>query len=99
MSGDPRRHVPVAIYPERFLAMPETRSKVGGWPLATALAALLAFLFFVRGVLLPFVLAAAVAFILTPVVDHMHRRLKTPRWIVVLVIYLILVGCLALVGY
>lgn len=79
--------------------MPETRSKVGGWPLATALAALLALLFFVRGVLLPFVLAAAVAFILTPVVDHMHRRLKTPRWIVVLVIYLILVGCLALVGY
>jgi predicted PurR-regulated permease PerM len=79
--------------------MPETRSKVGGWPLAAALAALLAFLFFVREVLLPFVLAAALAFILTPVVDRVHRRLKAPRWIVAAIVYLILVGCLGLLGY
>ena len=79
--------------------MPETRSKVGGWPLATALAALLALLFFVREVLLPFVLAAALAFILTPVVDYAHRRLKLSRWIAAVVVYLIVVGCLGLLGY
>jgi predicted PurR-regulated permease PerM len=79
--------------------MPETRSKVGGWPLATALAALLAFLFFVREVLLPFILAAALAFILTPLVDYGHRRLRVPRWIVAAVVYLIVVGCLGLMAY
>ncbi len=79
--------------------MPEVRSKVGGWPLATAIAALFAFLFFVRGVLLPFILAAAIAFILTPVIDYGQRRLKLPRWIIAAVVYVLLVGCLALFGY
>jgi predicted PurR-regulated permease PerM len=53
----------------------------------------------VREVLLPFVLAAALAFILTPVVDKVQRRLKIPRWIVAAIVYLVLVGCLGLLGY
>ncbi len=51
------------------------RSKVGGWPLATAIAVVLVFLFFVREILLPFILAAAIAFVLTPVIDHSAKRL------------------------
>lgn len=79
--------------------MAEVRSKVGGWPLVIALAALLTFLFFVREVLLPFILAAAIAFILTPVIDNGRRRLRMPRWIVAIAVYLVLVGCLGLLGY
>ncbi len=79
--------------------MPKPRSKVGGWPLATALAALLAFLFLVRGVLLPFVLSAAIAFILTPVVDRAQHRLRAPRWIIAVAVYVVVVGSLGLLGY
>ena len=68
------------------------RSKIGGWPLATAILAILVFLFFVRRILTPFVLAAALAFILTPPIDWARRRLRLPRWLIATVFYAVIIA-------
>jgi predicted PurR-regulated permease PerM len=77
----------------------EARSKIGGWPLAASIAVILVFLFFVRQILLPFILAAALAFVLTPLVDLLHRRSRAPRWIGAVVIYIGVLTVFVLVGY
>lgn len=77
----------------------DARSKVGGWPLAVAIGVVLVFLFFVREILLPFILASAIAFILTPVIDWVGERLRMPRWIVAVIAYFILLGVIGLLGY
>lgn len=74
----------------------ETRSKVGGWPLTAAIAVVLAFLFAIRAILLPFILAAAVAFILTPLIDYLTRRFRLRRGLVVAGVYLALFAILGL---
>jgi predicted PurR-regulated permease PerM len=79
--------------------MVQTRSRIGGWPLTAAIAVVLLFLFFVREILLPFILAAAIAFILTPVVDSLTARSKIPRWTVATAVYLCVVTIFALLGY
>lgn len=70
----------------------EKRSKIGGWPLATGIAVLLVFLFFVRHILTPFVFAAALAFILTPPIDWLQGRLRIPRWIVAATVYAVILA-------
>ena len=77
----------------------ETRSRIGGWPLAAAIAVVLVFLFFVRHILLPFILAAALAFVLTPVVDFLQRRSRLPRWVSALAIYVFVLVALAGLAY
>jgi predicted PurR-regulated permease PerM len=66
------------------------RSKIGGWPLAAGIAAILVFLFYIRYILTPFVLAAALAFVLTPAIDWMHRRVPAPRWIHAALVYVLI---------
>ena len=76
----------------------EVRSRIGGWPLAAGIAVILIFLFFVRQILLPFILAAALAFVLTPLIDRLHQRSRIPRWSGAVVVYigvLIVLGVLA----
>jgi predicted PurR-regulated permease PerM len=74
----------------------ETRSKVSGWPLAVCIALVLIFLFFIRHILLPFVLAAAAAFVLTPPINWAHRRFGIPRWIIGALLYVLVLGILGL---
>lgn len=77
-----------------------TRRKVPGWPIAAALAILFLFLYHVRIVLLPFVVAAALSFLLSPLVDKLRLRLQPlPRWAAALVVYVALVAALACLGY
>ena len=45
------------------------------------------------GVLLPFLLAIIVAYVFAPIVDRMQRVM--PRWVAVLVLYLVLIGGIA----
>jgi predicted PurR-regulated permease PerM len=52
-------------------------------------AAILLFLFFDREILFPFILAAALAFVLTPAVDCLPRKLCIPRWVVAAGVYLL----------
>jgi predicted PurR-regulated permease PerM len=76
----------------------EPRPKIGGWPLTVAIGAILVFLFFVRAILPPFIIAAALAFILTPIVDWIHRRAKLPRWSAAVVAYLLVLFAAALLA-
>jgi predicted PurR-regulated permease PerM len=66
------------------------RAKIGGWPLTAAIAAILVFLFYIRAVLTPFVLAAALAFVLTPAIDRAHRRFSGLRWIYAALVYVLI---------
>jgi predicted PurR-regulated permease PerM len=77
-----------------------TRPKIPGWPIAAALAVLFLYLYYVRVVLLPFVLAGAMAFILSPLVDKLHRWVRRgPRWIAAVAIYLVLLGVIIAIGF
>jgi predicted PurR-regulated permease PerM len=58
----------------------ERRSRVGGWPIAVALALIVFVLYVVRYALLPFVFASAISFILDPWIGAVQRRLGSARW-------------------
>lgn len=55
-----------------------------------------------RDVLVPFIIAVVLAYVLHPAVDWIHRRkigrFQAPRWSAVLLIYLILFGALTIFG-
>lgn len=71
------------------------RRKIGGWPLTAAIVVVLVFLFFIRHILLPFILAAALAFLLTPLIEALRARGRMPRWAAASLVY---VATLALFG-
>jgi predicted PurR-regulated permease PerM len=56
-----------------------------------AAIALALFLYFIRVILLPFVLAAVVAYICTPIIDWSARRTRLPRLLFVVALFLLLV--------
>lgn len=65
---------------------------------AVVLIAILIFLYLVRIILLPFVIAGAIAFVFAPAVDWLAARLATPRWVAATVIFLLLLGLAILLG-
>ena len=67
------------------------RSRVGGWPIAAALAVVALILYLIRYALLPFVFAIAIAFVTDPLIRLGERRLGLPRWVVSALIYAALV--------
>jgi predicted PurR-regulated permease PerM len=79
---------------------PLTRPKIPGWPIAAALAVLFLYFYYVRIVLLPFVLAGAAAFILSPAVDKLHRHLaRLPRWVAAVTVYLLVLAVVGAFGF
>lgn len=62
---------------------------------AVALAAALAY---TRAVMVPFVLAVFIFFLVTPFTDLLILKLRFPRWLAVLVSLLVVAGMLALLG-
>jgi predicted PurR-regulated permease PerM len=62
------------------------------------LVGLVAFLYFVKDILLPFVVSAIVAFVATPLVDWLAARTRAPRWLYALAVLLAILGLLALLG-
>jgi predicted PurR-regulated permease PerM len=67
------------------------RSRVGGWPIAAALAVIALILYLIRYALLPFVFAIAIAFVTDPLIRGGQRRLRLPRWVVGVLIYAVLI--------
>jgi len=74
------------------------RSRVSGWALAAVLAVIAIVLYAVRYALLPFVFAAAVAFVMDPVIRAV-QRLGSPRWVAGILLYLAILASLGSVGY
>ena len=65
----------------------------------TVAVGLIVFLYFVKEILLPFVVAAIVAFVATPLVDRLAARTRVPRWIYALAVLLALMGLGAMLGW
>ena len=71
-------------------------------PLTAALLAVvgaLVLVYWLRVVLLPFVFAAAIAFVTTPAVEFLSRRLHLPRWAAALLVYAGIISALGAVCY
>jgi len=67
------------------------RSRVGGWPIAAALAVIALILYLIRYALLPFVFAIAIAFVTDPLIRGAQHRFRLPRWVVGALIYAVLI--------
>src|SRR5579872_578714 len=70
------------------------RAKITGPTLVCVAGILLVLIYALRHVLIPFVLAAAMAYVFVPLVRFLQRRLGGPRWVSAVLIYLLLVGAL-----
>lgn len=64
----------------------------------TLIVGLVVFLYFVKDILLPFVVAAIVAFVATPLVDWLAARTRVPRWVYALGVLFAIMGLGALLG-
>jgi predicted PurR-regulated permease PerM len=65
----------------------------------TVIVGLVIFLYFVKDILLPFAVAAIVAFVATPLVDSLAARTRVPRWVYALGVLLAIMGLAALLGF
>jgi len=64
----------------------------------TLVVGLVVFLYFVKDILLPFVVAAIVAFVATPLVDWLAARTRVPRWVYALGVLFAIMALGALLG-
>ena len=64
----------------------------------TVIVGLIVFLYFVKDILLPFAVAAIVAFVATPLVDVLAARTRVPRWVYALGVLFAIMGLAALLG-
>ena len=65
----------------------------------TIFAAVLVFFYLVRDILFPFVFAAILAYVCTPLVDRLAARTRTPRWIFAVAMLIALMAIAALIGW
>jgi predicted PurR-regulated permease PerM len=63
------------------------------------LIGIVVFLYFVRSILLPFVVGGIVAFVCAPLVDGIARRARLPRWLSALAVLLALIGIAGLIVF
>ncbi len=66
------------------------RSRPRNWALAATIAVLLALFYVLHNALLPFIIAAVIAFVLDPVIETLRRRMRTARLVPALLLYLLL---------
>lgn len=64
----------------------------------TVVVGLIVFLYFVKAILLPFVVSAIVAFVATPLVDWLAARTRLPRWLYALGVLFTLMALGTLLG-
>ena len=72
--------------------MTQTRHKISGWPLGLLLVLILLLVHVLRDILVPFALAAGAAYVLTPLIQFLHKRARLPRLLAAVLLYLIVVG-------
>jgi predicted PurR-regulated permease PerM len=65
----------------------------------TVFVAVAIFLYLIRSILLPFVLAGVLAYVCTPVVDWLTARTRSPRWLFAVIVLLMLMALATLLGF
>jgi predicted PurR-regulated permease PerM len=66
--------------------------------IVTVVVGLVVFLYFVKDILLPFVVAAIAAFVATPLVDWLAARTRAPRWVYALAVLFAILGLGVILG-
>jgi predicted PurR-regulated permease PerM len=61
-------------------------------PVVLALAAIVVFVYLIRFILLPFVIAGVIAYICTPLLDWLAQRTRLPRALFAVLLFLLLLG-------
>jgi AI-2E family transporter len=59
-------------------------------------SALTVFFYFIKVILLPFLLAAIVAYVCTPLLDWLGKHTRLPRWLFAVVLFLLILAVAAL---
>ncbi len=77
----------------------EKRAPVNGWAVAVAVAAALAFLYIVRLAVLPFLIAAAIAYVAEPANHQLRYRFHLSRHAAALVTFAVLMAIIGAFGY
>jgi predicted PurR-regulated permease PerM len=77
----------------------ERRAPVNPWAITVAVAAALAFLYVVRLAVLPYLVAAAIAYVVHPAIGQVERRLGIRRSVAAVLVYLGVVALLAAIVY
>jgi predicted PurR-regulated permease PerM len=88
MTGDPQSEIPS-----------DAATGVNVVAVLLTVFAILVFFYLIHIVLLPFVLAGAVAFVLTPIVDWMAAKTKAPRVAIAITVFFTLLALAGLLGY
>ena len=78
--------------------MTESRP-ISRWAVAAITAVTLLLIYWLRTILLPFVVAGAIAFVAAPVIDFTRLRLRMPRWLIALALYLVFMAIAALLCF
>jgi predicted PurR-regulated permease PerM len=79
--------------------LPPHRSKARGWAMFTALVVVAVILFSVRVVLLPFIIAIGIGFVLDPLIQYLQRRIGVRRGLIATVFYILLLIVFAVASY
>jgi len=77
----------------------ERRAPVNGWAVALAVAVVLAFLYVVRLAVLPFLIAAAIAYAAHPIISWLRRRFALSRTAAAVATYVAIMALIAGLGY
>src|SRR5690242_4924004 len=72
--------------------MTRTRPKFSGWRLGVSVIFLLLFLYAVRPILLPFVIAGAIAYVCSPLICWLMQKTNSPRWTIATGLYVLILG-------
>ncbi len=82
-----------SLRPSSFAASLQTPRWVWTWFLVLVLVI---FLYLARSVLGPFIIAGVLAYIFSMVIDNVQERFHLPRWLAVSLLYLVVLGALAI---
>lgn len=87
------------LRPSRIASLPEEQARlVTASLMVIAAVALAGALYFTRPVMVPFVLAVFVFYLVCPLTDLLELRIRLPRWASVLITLLVVAALLALLG-
>lgn len=77
----------------------ERRAPVNKWVVALAVAVALAFLYVVRLAVLPFLIAAAIAYVAAPLVERLRERWRITRAAAAVVVFLAIMGVFVAIAW
>lgn len=73
--------------------------RASGLTIAAVIFAIVVFVYLIRSILFPFVMAGALAFVCTPLIDRLTARMRLPRSAAATLVFIVLVTVFGVLGY